>query len=66
MIADFESYRMAKRISDQYGPEAAAYAYGMMRRFMAKNDGEQAGDWLAIAVAIENLQKLPPADTPHE
>lgn len=65
MIADFDTYLMAKRLIDHCGQKAPRHADWMMRRFMAKNDPEQAADWLAIGVAIDQLQNLPALACPH-
>jgi hypothetical protein len=65
MVSQTHIYRRAQRLIDHSGSEAAELAYGMLLRSLEADNLPDAGDWLAIGQAIENLQNLPPAGRRH-
>ena len=65
MVSERDIYRRAQLLIDHSGSEAVELADRMMRRSLEEDDLPQAGDWLAIGQAIEQLQNLPPVARRH-
>jgi hypothetical protein len=65
MVSQRDVYRRAQLLIDNSGTHAAEHAYRMLLRSLQEDDLPQAGDWLAIGQAIENLQSLPPLGRRH-
>ncbi len=59
MVSERDTYRRAQRLIDRTGTQAAERAYRMMLCSLEEDDLPQAGDWLSIGHALENLQNLP-------
>ncbi len=65
MVSQRDIYRRAHLLIDHSGTQAADRAYRMMLRSLEEDDLQQAGDWLAIGQAVENLQNLRTPATRH-
>jgi hypothetical protein len=65
MTSRADLYRVASDIIERYGPDAGEYAEDMLRRRLEDDDIRQAGVWLAIGNAIEDLSRLAAGETVH-
>ena len=60
MVSQRDIYRRAQLLIDHSGAEAAELADRMMLRSLEEDDLPQAGDWLAIGQAIEDIDQPAP------
>jgi hypothetical protein len=58
-------YLIAQRVMNALGPQAEAFASLMFRHRLDQDDVQQAGIWLAIGNAINDLERLPPPGKRH-
>lgn len=57
-MADSDMYTSAHRLIKRHGPQATEHAKRMLRRCLEKDDPQEAGMWLTIGQAIEDLTWL--------